>query len=117
PRQLASPGAAIRGAAYSLSRLWTHGSWHRAHSLDSRLPALGSSRILFRRRMQAPNISLCSDRCKTDYAGVEQPGGTLRFSAVFSRCRGDAANLVLLLGFFGTRARRAGSPHDISITR
>src|SRR5438034_9343187 len=67
--------------------------------------------------MQAPNISLCSDRCKTDYAGVEQPGGTLRFSAVFSRCRGDAANLVLLLGFFGTRARRAGSPHDISITR
>src|SRR5216683_5520102 len=67
--------------------------------------------------MQAPNFGLRRNRRETDYAGFEQPGGARRFSAVFSRCRGDPAGLVLLLLNFGTRARWAEPPHDISVTR
>src|ERR1700730_13118955 len=67
--------------------------------------------------MQTPNFRLRTNRRETDYAGFEQPGGARRFSAVLSRCRRYSASLVLLLGFFGTRARWAGSPRDISVAR
>src|ERR1700724_849939 len=67
--------------------------------------------------MQTPNFRLRTNRRETDYAGFEQPGGTRGFSAVFSRSLSYSASLVLLLCFFGMRARWAGSPRDISVAR